>query len=30
LRFVIEGEGTYTAVAGEKCYMRPGDFIVTP
>jgi gentisate 1,2-dioxygenase len=30
LRFVIEGERTYTAVAGERCYMRPGDFIVTP
>jgi len=30
LRFIIEGEGTYTAVAGEKCYMEPGDFIVTP
>jgi gentisate 1,2-dioxygenase len=30
LRFVIEGNATYTAVAGERCYMRPGDFIVTP
>jgi gentisate 1,2-dioxygenase len=30
LRFIIEGSGTYTAVAGEKCYMEPGDFIVTP
>jgi gentisate 1,2-dioxygenase len=30
LRFIIEGEDTYTAVAGERCYMRPGDFIVTP
>ena len=30
LRFIIEGENTYTAVAGERCYMRPGDFIVTP
>lgn len=30
LRFIVEGEGTYTAVAGERCYMRPGDFIVTP
>ncbi len=30
LRFVIEGRGTYTAVAGEKAYMEPGDFIVTP
>jgi gentisate 1,2-dioxygenase len=30
LRFIIEGANTYTAVAGERCYMRPGDFIVTP
>ena len=30
LRFVIEGENTFTAVEGERCYMRPGDFIVTP
>jgi gentisate 1,2-dioxygenase len=30
LRFIIEGSGSYTAVAGERCYMEPGDFIVTP
>jgi gentisate 1,2-dioxygenase len=30
LRFIIEGDGAYTAVAGEKAYMEPGDFIVTP
>ncbi len=30
LRFVIEGEGAYTAVNGERTYMHPGDFIVTP
>jgi gentisate 1,2-dioxygenase len=30
LRFILEGEKTYTAVAGERCYMRRGDFIVTP
>jgi gentisate 1,2-dioxygenase len=30
LRFIVEGSGSYTAVAGERCYMRPGDFIVTP
>lgn len=30
LRFILEGENTYTAVEGERCYMRPGDFIVTP
>jgi gentisate 1,2-dioxygenase len=30
LRFIIEGEGAYTAVNGERTYMSPGDFIVTP
>jgi gentisate 1,2-dioxygenase len=30
LRFVIEGGGAYTAVNGERTYMHPGDFIVTP
>lgn len=30
LRFIIEGRGAYTAVSGEKAYMEPGDFIVTP
>jgi gentisate 1,2-dioxygenase len=30
LRFVIEGEGAYTAVEGEKTTMHPGDFILTP
>ena len=30
LRFVVEGEGAYTAVAGERVTMRPGDFVVTP
>ena len=30
LRLVLEGEGAYTAVAGERIPMRPGDFIVTP
>ena len=30
LRFIIEGEGAYTAVNGERTYMKPGDFIVTP
>jgi gentisate 1,2-dioxygenase len=30
LRFVIEGKGAYTSVNGEKSYMEPGDFIVTP
>jgi len=26
LRFIIEGEGAYTSVDGEKTTMRPGDF----
>ena len=30
LRFIIEGEGAYTAVGGERGAMSPGDFIVTP
>ena len=30
LRFVVEGEGAYTAVDGERTTMRPGDFILTP
>lgn len=30
LRFVLEGEGAYTAVDGEKAVMREGDFIITP
>ncbi|QRX81811.1 gentisate 1,2-dioxygenase [Glaciimonas sp. PAMC28666] len=30
LRFVIEGEGGYTAVDGERITMHPGDFIITP
>jgi gentisate 1,2-dioxygenase len=30
LRFVIESEGAYTAVDGERTTMRPGDFILTP
>ena len=30
LRFVLEGEGAYTAVDGERTTMRPGDFIITP
>jgi gentisate 1,2-dioxygenase len=30
LRFVIEGEGAYTAVDGERTTMRAGDFILTP
>jgi gentisate 1,2-dioxygenase len=30
LRFLVEGEGGYTVVGGERADMRPGDFIVTP
>jgi gentisate 1,2-dioxygenase len=30
LRFVMEGEGAYTAVDGEKTLMSPGDFVITP
>jgi gentisate 1,2-dioxygenase len=30
LRFVIEGEDAFTAVDGERTYMRPGDFVITP
>src|SRR5216684_2359934 len=30
LRFIIEGEGAYTAIDGERIAMRPGDFVVTP
>jgi gentisate 1,2-dioxygenase len=29
LRFIVEGEGAYTTVDGERVAMRPGDFIVT-
>ncbi|HYT95855.1 MAG TPA: gentisate 1,2-dioxygenase [Casimicrobiaceae bacterium] len=30
LRFVVEGDGAYTAVDGERTTMHPGDFIITP
>jgi len=30
LRFIIDGEGAYTAVDGERTTMHPGDFIITP
>jgi gentisate 1,2-dioxygenase len=30
LRFIIEGEGAYTAVDGEQVAMHPGDFVITP
>lgn len=30
LRFIVQGRGAYTAVAGERATMHPGDFIITP
>ncbi len=30
LRFIVEGLGAYTSVAGERTTMHPGDFIITP
>ncbi|MEO0419402.1 MAG: gentisate 1,2-dioxygenase [Pseudomonadota bacterium] len=30
LRFVLEGEGAYTAVDGEQALMRPFDLVLTP
>ena len=30
LRFIVEGSGAYTAVDGEKTFMQPGDFVITP
>ncbi len=30
LRFVMEGEGAFTAVDGEKAVMRPFDLVLTP
>ncbi|RSL32337.1 cupin domain-containing protein [Salibacterium salarium] len=30
IRFIIEGDGAYTAVDGEKAYMERGDMILTP
>jgi gentisate 1,2-dioxygenase len=29
-RFVIEGEGAYTTVNGERVHMSPGDLLLTP
>jgi gentisate 1,2-dioxygenase len=29
IRFVLDGEGAYTAVGGEKAIMSPGDFVIT-
>lgn len=30
IRYVIQGSGAYTAVDGERVYMEPGDFLITP
>lgn len=30
LRFVVQGDGAYTTVNGQKCVMQPGDLILTP
>jgi gentisate 1,2-dioxygenase len=30
IRFILEGEGAYTQVDGEKTLMNPGDFVITP
>ncbi len=30
LRFIIEGEGAYSAIGGERSVMHPGDFVITP
>ncbi|HJS37994.1 MAG TPA: gentisate 1,2-dioxygenase [Burkholderiales bacterium] len=30
LRFIIEGSNAFTAVAGERTMMEPGDFVITP
>ena len=30
LRFIVEGKNSYTAVAGERTTMEPGDFVITP
>ena len=30
LRFIMEGDGAYTAIDGERIAMQPGDFVVTP
>ncbi len=30
IRFVVQGKGAYTAVAGEKFFMEEGDLVLTP
>jgi len=30
LRFIVEGDGAFTSVDGEKTIMKEGDFVITP
>ena len=30
IRFIVQGEGGFTTVDGDKCIMSPGDLILTP
>ena len=30
IRWVLKGAGAYTTVEGDKCYMEPGDLVLTP
>jgi len=30
IRFILDGEGAYTTVEGERACMSPGDFVLTP
>lgn len=30
LRFVVEGQGAFTSVNGERSWLHPGDFVITP
>jgi gentisate 1,2-dioxygenase len=30
LRFILEGKGAHTSVDGERTFMEPGDFVITP
>ena len=30
IRWVLQGQGAYTTVEGDKCYMEPGDLVLTP
>ena len=30
IRWILTGTGAYTTVQGDKCYMEPGDLVLTP